>query len=133
LIAVDTSIVVAALVEAHEAHESARSVLAERPALPAHAAIESFSVLTRLPAPMRVRPGIAVDLLEKTFPVIIPLPETEQLGAVRLLASFGIAGGRVYDGLIALTALRADAELLSRDRHAKATYEALGVRVKWIH
>lgn len=39
----------------------------------------------------------------------------------------GLAGGAVYDALVAATAKRASARLLTRDRRAVATYEAVGV------
>lgn len=40
----------------------------------------------------------------------------------------GIAGGAVYDALIAATAAEHRAELLSWDRRAAANYERYGVR-----
>lgn len=45
------------------------------------------------------------------------------------LARLGIAGGAVYDALVALAALDHDADLATRDLRAKATYEAVGARV----
>lgn len=38
----------------------------------------------------------------------------------------GLAGGSVYDALIAWTAQRAGATLLTRDRRAVRVYEVLG-------
>lgn len=49
MIAVDTSVVVAAFASWHEGHASAVSALARRPRLPTHVTVEAFSVLTRLP------------------------------------------------------------------------------------
>jgi toxin FitB len=43
-----------------------------------------------------------------------------------LFAELGIAGDAVYD---ALAAAEHDAELATRDARARATYEAIGVRV----
>jgi hypothetical protein len=51
LIAVDTSVVVAAFASWHEGHLAALECLRRDPRLPAHVAIETFSVITRLPAP----------------------------------------------------------------------------------
>lgn len=130
--AVDTSIVVAALVQMHEAHAAARGVLAQRPAIPAQVAVESYSVLTRLPLPIRVSGAVAADLLARTFPEVIPLEEDAQNHLVGTLAAVGVAGGSVYDGLVGLTALRAQVSLWSRDRRARATYAALGVDVRWL-
>lgn len=47
--AVDSSVVIAAFASWHESHESARRALAARPRAIAHAAVETYSVLTRLP------------------------------------------------------------------------------------
>jgi hypothetical protein len=44
-------------------------------------------------------------------------------------ASWGSAGGVVYDTLVALAAVEHDADLATRDLRAKATYEAVGARV----
>jgi predicted nucleic acid-binding protein len=44
---------------------------------------------------------------------------------VAALARLGIAGGAVYDALIATTSRAARATLLTRDRRAAATYGAL--------
>ncbi len=44
------------------------------------------------------------------------------------LADSQIIGGATYDALIGLTARESGAELLSCDRRAAVTYEALGVQ-----
>jgi predicted nucleic acid-binding protein len=66
--AVDTSVVVAALLGWHEAHEPARRALerglaAERIVMPAPALLEAYAVMTRLPSPHRIRPADAAALL----------------------------------------------------------------------
>jgi len=43
------------------------------------------------------------------------------------LVDWAITGRATYDGLVALTAARHGARLLSRDRRAARVYEALGV------
>ena len=48
---------------------------------------------------------------------------------VDILSGLGIAGGAVYDALIGLAAVEHGVELATRDLRAKATYEAVGVRV----
>ena len=45
------------------------------------------------------------------------------------LSQLGIAGGAVYDALVALAAVEHNADLATRDLRAKATYEAVGARV----
>lgn len=128
-LAVDTSVVIPALVQAHEAHAAARRVLEDRPHIPAQVAC---SVLTRLPLPLRVRGPVAADLLARTFPVVIPLGEDAQRSTVRTLSEAGVTAGAVYDGIVALTARGAGATLCSRDRRARPTYEALGVDLRWL-
>ncbi len=46
-----------------------------------------------------------------------------------VLSRLGIAGGAVYDAIVALAALEHGAALATRDARAKATYETVGVRV----
>jgi hypothetical protein len=46
-----------------------------------------------------------------------------------VLSRLGIAGGAVYDALVALAAVEHDADLATRDARARATYELLGARV----
>lgn len=46
-----------------------------------------------------------------------------------VLSRLGIAGGAVYDALVALAAVEHGADLATRDARAKATYETVGVRV----
>ena len=43
-------------------------------------------------------------------------------------ADTGLAGGAIYDALIAATARHAGATLLTRDRRARPVYERVGVR-----
>ena len=47
----------------------------------------------------------------------------------QVLSELGIAGGAVYDALVALAAVEQDAGLATRDVRAKATYETVGARV----
>jgi toxin FitB len=62
----------------------------------------------------------------------LTLDASDHAGAPVRLAAAGISGGATYDGLIALTALEHDLELLSRDRRAARTYRALGARFQLV-
>lgn len=127
-VAVDTSIVVAGLLIDHGQHELARPVLASLPAIPAHVAIESYSVLTRMPIPGRLPAAEATELLLQAFGGrVVALSGPEQQGLLASLAGLGIAGGAVYDALVAATALRHGLALRSLDRRAARTYDAIGV------
>lgn len=126
--AVDTSVVVAAFASWHEGHRTATEVLARGVRLPAHCALECYSVLTRLPPPHRVAGALARDFVLSRFtePLLI-LDTAEHLAVLERLVDNAITGGAAYDGLVALTAARHGARLLSRDHRAALVYEALGV------
>lgn len=67
--ACDTSVAVAALDPVHAAHAVCRQALVElRPALAGHAVFETYSVLTRLPLPLRLSAVQAVSVLAAAFP-----------------------------------------------------------------
>jgi len=51
---------------------------------------------------------------------------------LREIGERGIAGGSVYDALVGATARAHGLTLISRDRRARLTYEALGVDVRFI-
>jgi predicted nucleic acid-binding protein len=131
LIALDSSVVVASFGAWHEHHGPARDVLAARPRLPAHAGLEAYAVLTRLPEPFRAEPRTVAEFLSRTFASVrLVLGADDQAGLPDRLAGLGISGGSVYDALIALTAGAADAELLTLDRRALATYERCRVQAR---
>ena len=131
--AADTSVLVAALAAWHPRHEEMRHVVARRvTGAPAHCFVELYSVLTRLRAPHRISArdaGAAVDALE--LPVLT-LSGQLQRDLVRRLAGLGITGGAVYDGVVAATAEHHGMPLLSLDRRARTTYDALGIRSEMV-
>jgi len=131
--AVDTSVVVAAFASWHEGHERAAEVLALGVRLPAHCALEFYSVLTRLPPPHRVAGALARDFLLSRFTEPwLTLDPADHPTLVRRLVDTAIAGGAAYDGLVALTAARHGARLFSRDQRAARVYEALDVEFELI-
>jgi predicted nucleic acid-binding protein len=124
----DSSITVAALWGDHPAHEAATEALATCQTTIAHVAIETYSVLTRLPAPHRAdATTTAAALDERLGATYAALDGAAYASAPTRLAGAGISGSATYDGLIALTALNCDLELLTRDRRAERTYRALDV------
>lgn len=124
----DTSVLVAAIAAWHPDHRSARVELQKSVrAVPTHVLLECYSVLTRLPAPHRVSPGDAGAVLAGLDLVPIALPPKQHLALVPRLAREGIRGGATYDALIAATAAHHGLDLLTRDRRARSTYDALGV------
>lgn len=128
---VDSSVVIAAFASWHEHHAIALKALANRPRLVAHAAIESYSVLTRLPPPHRSQPSLVHTFLTDRFTEpFLTLSETGYQELLATVASGQVLGGPVYDALIAFTAAEHRATLMSLDRRAAATYEAVGATVE---
>jgi predicted nucleic acid-binding protein len=129
--AVDSSVVIAAFATWHEHHAIASKAMTGRPRLIAHAAIESYSVLTRLPPPHRAHPSIVYAFITGRFTE--PFLTLSQTGYQELLATIAarqILGGPAYDALIAFTAVEHQATLLSLDQRATPTYEAVGAPVE---
>lgn len=128
MIAVDASVVVAGFASWHELHERALDALDRGPRLPAHAALETYSVLTRLPPPLRVAPDPVVGFLHARFPrPWLALDEGGTAILIDDLRDSRVGGGAVYDALIAAAARVNGATLLSFDTRAASTYAALGV------
>jgi predicted nucleic acid-binding protein len=125
---IDTSVAVALAAAGHEYHHSTKDAVSGRSCgLSGHAAFETFSVLTRLPPPNRRTPHAVARLLAHNFPGSRFLSAQ---GAERLharLASLGIAGGAVYDALVAAAAAEHGITLATRDRRAAETYRALDI------
>ena len=118
--ALDTSVLVAAVQSWHSEHE--RSVLAVGRALkgtpvvvPLQVLLEAYSVLTRMPKPLRLSAEDAFSLLDRTLRGRSQVANLDGEAAFELLRSFrdrGITGGAVYDAQIAEVAFRAGARSL---------------------
>jgi toxin FitB len=100
----DTSVVVAALLGWHEHHEVARRALdralaASRLVVAAPVLLETYAVLTRLPAAHRLRPEDAFALLKDTFGGVetVALEPEEVWHLLADLEVAGVSGGRTYD------------------------------------
>lgn len=129
----DTSAAVAFLIGDHEHHQETFESLADLElGLAGHAAFETFSVLTRLPAPARLTAAAATRALTTNFPHSRFLGAAQSAALLNTLAGCGVAGGSVYDALVGATAVEHDLTLVSRDRRALATYRELGVRLQML-
>ena len=111
----DTSVIIAAVCTWHERHAAAASEILERLAIgqkmavAAHALVEAYAVLTRLPPPHRLAPADAYAVLAASFITgrrIISLDAAGTTALLRTLAQEGIAGGQAYDAVIAVCARR---------------------------
>jgi predicted nucleic acid-binding protein len=129
-VAVDTSVAVPLVVQTHRAHGAVRRWWNGRDiVLSGHALAETYSVLTRLPGDLRLAPADAARLLNERFgpPLVLGRRLANRLPDV--LSDLAIAGGAVYDALVALAAKEHGHELATRDARAKSTYDAVGVPV----
>ena len=131
--ACDTSVAVAALDPTHEAHPACRRVLVElRPALAGHATFETYSVLTRLPLPLRLNASQASAVLGAAFSADCWLDATGTGELRQRLAGLDIVGGSVYDALVGQAAVTNNRTLLTRDRRAERTYRSLEVEYRFV-
>ncbi len=74
-------------------------------------------------------PRDAARLLEERFfPPLLLGPRTARR-LTEVLGRMDIAGGAVYDALVALAAVEHHADLATRDARARGTYEKAGVAV----
>lgn len=128
---VDTSVAVASIVAGHDAHASTLDALGTRTlGLAGHAWFETFSVLTRLPAPARRSPDEVARILMHNFPGTTFLDSAASAELAHRIAETGVSGGAVYDALVGAAAAASGLTLISRDRRAANTYRAVGARVE---
>ena len=131
--AADTSVVVAAFASWHEKHEAARRILDEELRLPEHCALETYSVLTRLPPPHRAPEEIVRNFIGARFTApLLRLSAREFRKFILELPHQGIKGGAAYDALVAATAAVYSAELVTCDQRAAPVYERYGVRTRML-
>lgn len=115
---------------ANPSFEAVQPVLgAARVGLAGHAAFELYSVLTRLPAPVRLSPASATRLIGTSFPATVALSPQASASLLGELAAAAVSGGSVYDALVAAAAREHRSPLVTCDRRAVGTYAALGVDV----
>ena len=129
-ILMDTSVAVPLLLTNHPDHAHVAAwAKGKRLAFAGHALFETYAVLTRLPAESRLTPDQACRLIDQYPPAEhqLNMPSRD---AIRLMAGHGIAGGQVYDALVALAAK--NDKLATRDRRALELYNKLGIDVETI-
>ena len=129
-VAVDTSVAVPLLVRSHQHHaDVVRWWGGQELTLSGHALPETYSVLTRLPGDARLSAPDAARLLDARFTTPLTLSGQAARELHATLSGLGVAGGAVYDGLVALTAKEHGMALATRDARARGTYDAVGVNV----
>ena len=119
--ALDTSVVVAGLLTWHERHPEAYLALSavmgrgRSVVLPIPTLVESYAVMTRLPAPHRLGPADAFAILEGSFrkkAEVVGIDGRRTWTLLEELSDGSVAGGRTYDALILACALKARADRL---------------------
>jgi len=108
----DTNCLVAAAIAQHEHHRvtvidlSRRRAAGQAIVMAAHAVLEAYAVLTRLPPPHRLSAGDAWTILDRNWGAseIVALTAAESWRALRDLAALDITGGRTHDGCLAAAA-----------------------------
>lgn len=129
-VAVDTSVAVPLLVRSHQRHaQVVRWWDGQELALSGHALAETYSVLTRLPGDARLAADDAARLLDTRFATPLVLSGEQARKVHSTFGQLGIAGGAVYDALVALAAREHGTPLATRDARARGTYDAVGVKV----
>ena len=106
--AVDTSLIIAALLSWHERHDEALVSLqkalnsSEPLILPMHALVEAYAVMTRLPSPHRLSSSDAWAVLSGTFrnAKLAKLETKKAWKWLESVASNSISGGQIYDAMI---------------------------------
>ena len=127
----DSSVIVAAFAPWHERHPEAVEAIRGIDDLVSHAELEAYSVLTRLAAPGRAPATLTAEYLPVRFTgARLVLDQSRRAGLVSRLAPLGIAGGAVYDALIALTASSYELTLLTCDARAAVVYQRVGAPFK---
>jgi len=132
LVATDTSVIVAALVGWHEQHDPAVSALEAALArkalvIPAPVLLDSYAVLTRLPAQHRLTHADAFHLLRSSFASarIAASRTRDAWSSLRAWSVNGIGGSDAYDAQVVEIARDAGAKTLLTFR--KAELERLAI------
>ena len=129
-LAVDTSIAVPLLVQTHPEHRTVSAWAGgRRLALSGHAALETYSVLTRLPGDLRASPADVARVMADRFaaPYLLDVESSRRL--VEVLGEHAVAGGAVHDAVVGMAAVQHGVDLATRDGRALATYRTVGARV----
>lgn len=131
---VDTSVVVRAAIASDPTERGLlQDVIAASRVPVAHVLAESYASLTALPPPFRLSPGNCYTYLSSAFRAeTLTLSSHGYLRVLHLLAEHGIAGGAIYDCLIAETAREHEATLLTLDQRAVARYSLVGAAYRLV-
>jgi len=118
----DTSVIIAALVEAHPMHQRAFPRLKQAKEkddfeliVAGHTVAELYAVLSTLPTKPRISPAVAWRLIHENIEAaakIVSLTAAEYSAVIKKISEMGLAGGITYDALIAKVAEKSKVEQL---------------------
>ena len=116
----DTSVLVSAMLSDHVQHAHSQPWLVQANAgafdavVSGHSLAELYAVLTRLPRTPRITPVEALQLIQANVAsrTVVTLSAHDYVKLIEELAQHGVAGGAVYDAVIAKAAELADVDLL---------------------
>ncbi|MFT4233952.1 MAG: PIN domain-containing protein [Microbacterium sp.] len=123
----DTSVLVPALLPAHEHHALCRRDIRPVSTVPAHVLLETYRVLTSLPGAHRVPPAAASEALHALGWSPRQLSASKYLPLIAQLATSKRGGGPIFDAQIAATCTQHGLRLLTLDQRAVPTYDAFGL------
>ena len=140
LVFLDTTVLLAGMIDMGDVSVGAQAALTavaagrlKRPLTAWHCCLEFYSVATRLPPEIRLRPEEAVRLLDEEVLArfaVVDLPARERMRLPRDAVGDGVAGGRVYDLHIAEVARAHGARMVVTDnRRHFAPLLRYGIRV----
>lgn len=136
----DTSVLVAAMVKAHPAHERALPWLQRAGAgtdsgiVAVHAVAELYAILTTLLVRPRISPTVAHRLIEQNVLAaceVVSLSDVDYANVIAHLASTGVLGGATYDALILHAATKVEVERIVtlNERDFRRIYPTLSDKV----
>ena len=117
----DTSVIIAALVEAHPMHLRAFPWLKQAREkkfeliVAGHTVAELYAVLSTLPTKPRISPAVAWRLIHENIEAvgkIVSLTSVEYSYVIKKISEMGLTGGITYDALIAKAAEKSKVERL---------------------
>ncbi|MBI3241476.1 MAG: PIN domain-containing protein [Chloroflexi bacterium] len=139
-ILLDTSVLVAAMVEAHPAHSAALPWLQRAKGgidtglVAAHSLAELYAILTTLPVEPRILPSIALELIKHNvldMLEVVFLSGDDYATLISRLAGLGIVGGATYDALILHAASKANVDqvITLNEKDFRRVYPELADRI----
>ena len=117
----DTSVLVAAMIEAHPAHEKSLPWLqkikngTDLGLVSAHSVAELYAILTTLPIKPRITPVIAYELIQRNvfnMCKVTSLSAEDYKTVTKHLSEEGIIGGVTYDAMILYAAIKEKADFV---------------------